>query len=96
MLNLLIEGKHYEGSVYHIINAVGTVGGIFELVSNGIMILYFLIHKDLYMHSILNSLSKIRKYQTIFSMKPNSNQNHIVNERYSENEKHNSKASESK
>ena len=93
-LDFQSEGKHYEGSVYHIIDVIGTVGGIFELVSNAIMIVYLFIHKDLYMHSILTTLSKTRKQNAISSLQENKSSN--MNRRIIENDLQEWKTSENK
>ena len=48
------------------------------------------------MHSILSSLSKIKKQQTIFTIKPETIKNTSMNARINENEKQELKAPESK
>ena len=57
-----LESKHYKSSVYHFAEAVGTIGGIYELLFEGILIIYFSIRKNLYFYSFLSMLNKLSIY----------------------------------
>ena len=52
------EMKNYKASVYGIIDAIGTLGGTFEIVLWIIMLFYGSIRSNLYMFSTINSLSQ--------------------------------------
>ena len=62
MVNLDPETKHYKVSVYHLLEGVGTIGGLFELLFGGILTLYLPIRKHLYFFSFLSQFYKFKKY----------------------------------
>ena len=57
-----LESKHYKSSVYHFIEAIGTIGGIYELLFQAILVMYFSIRKNLYFYSFLAELNKLSLY----------------------------------
>ena len=52
------EIKNYKARVYGIIDAIGTLGGAFEIIFWIIMLFYGSIRKNLYLYSVVNSLSQ--------------------------------------
>ena len=57
-----LESKHYKSSVYHFIEAIGTIGGIYELLFQAILVMYFSIRKNLYFYSFLAEFNKLSLY----------------------------------
>ena len=55
--------KDYKARVYGIIDAIGTLGGAFEIVSWIILLLYGSIRKNLYLFSTVNSLVQCKNNQ---------------------------------
>ena len=62
ILNLDTESKHFESNVYQIMDSIGTIGGIFELLLGVLLILYGKIRKSLYYYSIIGELNSMKKY----------------------------------
>ena len=60
---LSLESKHYKSSVYHFLEAIGTIGGIYELLFQGILIMYISIRKSLYFYSFLAELNKFAAHR---------------------------------
>ena len=52
------EMKNYKGRVYGIIDAIGTLGGAFEIISWIVLLLYGSIRQNLYLFSVANSLTQ--------------------------------------
>ena len=52
------EVKVYQARIYGIIDAIGTLGGAFEIVFWVIMLFYGSIRKNLYLLSVMDVLSK--------------------------------------
>ena len=52
------EVKDYKARVYGVIDALGTLGGIFEIVFWTIMLFYGSIRNNLYLFTVVNSLSQ--------------------------------------
>ena len=50
------EMKNYKARVYGIIDAIGTLGGAFEIISWIVLLLYGSIRQSLYLFSVVNSL----------------------------------------
>ena len=50
------EMKNYKARVYGIIDAIGTLGGVFEIISWIVLLLYGSIRQSLYLFSVVNSL----------------------------------------
>ena len=57
-LTLDTESKHYESKVNHFMDAIGTIGGIFEILLMMISLVYSKIRKNLYYQSIINELNR--------------------------------------
>ena len=62
-LKLDSEVKNYKGRVYGIIDAIGTLGGAFEIILWIIILLYGSIRKNLYLFYTINSLVQSRHPQ---------------------------------
>ena len=62
-VTLDLESKHYKSSVYHFLEAIGTIGGIYELLFQGILIMYISIRKSLYFYSFLAELNKFAAHR---------------------------------
>ena len=62
VVNLDPETKHHKITVYHLLEAIGTIGGLFELLFGGILILYLIIRKNLYYFSFLTEFNKFKRY----------------------------------
>ena len=52
------EIKDYKARAYGIIDAIGTLGGTFEIAFWTIMLLYGSIRNNLYLFTVVNSLSE--------------------------------------
>ena len=57
IITLDAEVKDYKSRVYGFIDAIGTLGGAFEIISWIVLLLYGSIRKNLYYFSTLNSLT---------------------------------------
>ena len=55
-MTLDIESTHFESSVFQIMDSIGTIGGIFELLLGVLLMIYSRIRKSLYYHSIIDEL----------------------------------------
>ena len=62
-LNLDTESKHFESTVYQLMDLIGTIGGIFELLMGAILMVYGKIRRSLYYHSIINELHVVQRYK---------------------------------
>ena len=51
------EMKEYKSKVYGILDAIGTLGGAFEIISWIVLLLYGSIRKHIYLFSAVNSLA---------------------------------------
>ena len=61
--NLDTESKHYSSRVYNIMDSIGIIGGIFEILLSGILIIYTKIRHNLYFHSIISKCNKVRQQE---------------------------------
>ena len=51
--------KHFNSRIYGILDAVGTLGGIFEILLWSLMLIYGSIRKNMYLFSVINRLIRI-------------------------------------
>ena len=50
--------KHYVSSTYGIIDAIGTLGGVFEILYWFMMLFYSSLRENMYSFSVINSLNQ--------------------------------------
>ena len=55
--------KHYKSITYGIIDGIGTLGGVFEILFWFLMLFYGSIRENMYLFSVINSLISINKDQ---------------------------------
>ena len=79
-----LEGqmKHYKSSTYGIIDVIGTLGGVFEIIFWLLMLLYGSIQKNVYLFSVINSLIQITQNPGVKSRGYNSNGNQVPINRF--------------
>ena len=78
-LTLDTESKHYESKVNHFMDAIGTIGGIFEILLMMITLLYSKIRKNLYYQSIINELNRQKQKDDQNSIKINESRHQARN-----------------
>ena len=59
------EERHHSAKVYGAIDAIGTLGGVHEIILWCIMIIYGSFRRNVYMYSIINRLTQIKKHHNI-------------------------------
>ena len=59
------EEKHYSAKVYGVIDAIGTLGGVHEIVLWCVMLIYGSLRKNVYLFSIINRLIQTEQLQDI-------------------------------
>ena len=64
VLSLDTESKHFESTVNQIMDSIGEIGGIFELMFGVLTMIYGKIRKSLYYHSIIDELHAVKKDNT--------------------------------
>ena len=57
------EEKHHSAKIYGIIDAIGTLGGVHEIVLWCIMLIYGSFRKNMYLFSIINRLIQTEQLQ---------------------------------
>ena len=57
------EEKHYSAKVYGVIDAIGTLGGVHEMVLWCVMLIYGSLRKNVYLFSIINRLIQTEQLQ---------------------------------
>ena len=57
------EEKHHSAKVYGIIDAIGTLGGVHDIVLWCIMLIYGSLRKNVYLFSIINCLIQTEQLQ---------------------------------
>ena len=57
------EEKHHLAKIYGVIDAIGTLGGVHEIVLWCIMLMYGSLRKNVYLFSIINSLIHTENFQ---------------------------------
>ena len=57
------EEKHYSAKVYGVIDAIGTLGGVHEIVLWCVMLIYGSLRKNVYLFSIINRLIQTEQLQ---------------------------------
>ena len=62
VVKLDLETKDHKITVYHLLEAIGTIGGLFELLFGGILAIYISIRKNLYYFSFLTELNKFTRH----------------------------------
>ena len=65
------EEKHHSAKIYGIIDAIGTLGGVHEIVLWCIMLIYGSLRKNVYLFSIINHLIQTEQFQDINSEENN-------------------------
>ena len=63
-LNADTESTHIQSSVYQIMDSIGTIGGIFELLLGTLLMIYTRIRKSLYYHSIIDQMQITKRDQS--------------------------------
>ena len=61
VLRLDLETKDHKITVYHLLEGIGTIGGLFELLFGGILAIYISIRKNLYYFSFLTEFNKFKR-----------------------------------
>ena len=64
--------KHYECKTYGMIDAIGTLGGVFEILYWLLILLYGSIRESMYLFSVINSLIQLNQNENIKSKGDNS------------------------
>ena len=59
------EAKHYVSSTYGIIDAIGTLGGVFEILYWFMMLFYSSLRENMYSFSVINSLNQTNQDEVI-------------------------------
>ena len=57
------EEKHHSATIYGAIDAIGTLGGVYEIVLWCIMLIYGSLRKNVYLFSIINHLIQTEHLQ---------------------------------
>ena len=60
-LRLDSKVKHYKSITYGIIDAIGTLGGVFEILFWVLMLLYGSIRENMYLFSVINTLTQFNQ-----------------------------------
>ena len=53
--------KHYKSITYGVIDAIGTLGGVFEILFWALMLFYASIRENMYLFSVINTLIQINR-----------------------------------
>ena len=79
-----LEGqvKHYKSIAYGVIDVIGTLGGVFEILFWSLMLLYGSIQKNVYLFSVINSLIQIIQNPGVKSRGYSSNGNQVPINRF--------------
>ena len=65
--------KHYKSIAYGIIDAIGTLGGVFEILYWILMLFFGSIRENMYLFSVINTLTQISQDEDTQSRTDNNN-----------------------
>ena len=65
--------KHYKSITYGIIDAIGTLGGVFEILFWILMLFFGSIRENMYLFSVINTLTQISQDENTQPRSDNNN-----------------------
>ena len=72
---VMLDAKvtHYKSTTYGIIDAIGTLGGVFEILFWVLMLLYGSLRENMYLFSVINTLTEINQDEDAIPKTDNNN-----------------------
>ena len=72
---VMLDAKvtHYKSTTYGIIDAIGTLGGVFEILFWVLMLLYGSLRENMYLFSVINTLTEINQDENAIPKTDNNN-----------------------